>query len=100
MKFFKFNKIRAFWTLIIFLAINYFGKCNLYPCKVAAVIAKPVYRWSLCPLDFFGMPILGVSRLYFGLPFHYGRYIAIFLNLVIAYLIVSLVYYLYKKYKK
>ena len=98
MKFFKFNKVRIFWTLMVFLAINYFGKCNLFPCKIAPIYKELVYRWGLCPMDFFGMPIVGVSRLYFGL--YYGRYIAIFLNLVIAYLIVSLIYYLYKKYKK
>jgi len=98
MKFFKFNKLRIFWTFIVFLAICYFGKINLYPCKVTPVVLNMVYKWSLCPMDFFGMPIIGIGRLYFGL--YYGRYIAIFLNLVIAWLIVGLIMYLYKKYKK
>ncbi len=95
----KFTKIKGILTLIIFGLISYFGKIKIYPCKSSPVIAVPKYTWKLCGADVLTRRIIvGVHEMYCG--FNQGWIIALALNLVIAYLIVSLVVYLYKKYKK
>ena len=89
------------WTsvMIVFILIGYYGFCKLYPCLSSPIIAKPVYTWKLCSMDIFNrMYIIGVSERYFGLA--QGWVIALFLNLIIAYLIVAGLKYGYDKIKK
>jgi len=88
-------------TAIIFLLIGYFGVCKLYPCKVSPVIAEPVYTWSVCSMNLLATKyILGISEMYFGLSYNLGRFVALVLNWVIAYLIVIGLIYAYNKFKK
>ena len=84
---------------LVFVLISYFGKIVFYPCKSSPVIAVPKYTWKLCNMDILGrVDWVGVSERYFG--FNQGKIIALILNFVIAYIIVSLLIKLYKRYKK
>ena len=86
-------------TGLIFILISYLGKIAIYPCKVSAVIQFPVYTWKLFQMSILrSMYTFGIHEMYFG--FNAGKYLGLVLNLVVAYLVVSLTLYLYKKYKK
>lgn len=86
-------------TVLVFLLIGFYGAFNLYPCKTAPVVLNPIYTWNLCSMDLIAaVQIVGIDKLYFGLT--WGRWIAILLNLVLAYLIVLGADYLYNKFKK
>jgi len=88
-------------TAVVFLLIGYFGVCNLYPCKISPVIAKPVYTWGMCSMNLLATKnIVGISEMYFGLSYTLGRVVALVLNWVIAYLIVIGLLYTYNKFKK
>ena len=85
-------------TAVVFLLINYFAKIAIYPCKSSPVIAVPKYIWKLCSMAVSDRRmIVGVHEMYWG--FNQGWILALFGNLLIAYLIVSLIIYLYKKRK-
>ena len=86
-------------TAFVFLLLGYLGKIAIYPCKWAPVVLNPVYKWKLCSMDLLARRfIVGVHELYFG--FNQGKIIALVLNLVIAWLIVSLIIYICTKLKK
>jgi len=81
---------------LVFVLISYLGKIAIYPCKSSPVIAVPKYTWKLCNMDILGrLNWVGVSEKYLG--FYQGKWIALLLNLVIAYLIVYLLIYIHKK---
>ena len=82
--------VKFILTILIFILIGYYGVCKLYPCTSSPVIAKPVYKWGFCSMSLIArMKIVGVHELYFG--FEAGKWIALLLNLVIAYLISHLI---------
>lgn len=86
-------------TAAVFLLIGYLAKIAIYPCKSSPVIAVPKYTWKLCNMNILGrVNWVGVSEMYFGFN-TVGKVIALILNFVVAYLIVSLAIYLYKKRK-
>ena len=55
-------------SLIIAVAIAFLSFIlPIVPCKVAPVVATPVYAWSMCKLpNPFGQQLLGISTKYFG----------------------------------
>jgi len=92
----KFKHGKLGLVAFIFILISFFGKIVLYPCKSSPVITVPKYIWKLCNMDILGrVDWVGVSEKYFG--FNQGKIIVLILNFVIAYLIVSLILKLYKK---
>lgn len=89
--------IKLILIILVFLFFSYSANIPLYPCKSSPVIAKPVYTWKLCNMNAMGrVNWVGVHEKYFGIN-EYGRYIGLFLNLAIAFLIIGLLSKLCKK---
>ena len=55
-------------SLIVAVAISILSFIfPIVPCKIAPVVAAPVYAWSMCKLpNPFGQQLLGISTKYFG----------------------------------
>lgn len=93
--FLKPNLLKVILTLLL-LVLSY--SFLSVPCKIGAVVPSPQFHWSTCRLIYspwlsnilydvfpnYEEPI-GVFRIFLGIP--YGSFIALFLVLILSYLV-------------